>query len=83
MLSFPDNACSLRLPRQRRPVGGDVVRVQIAVAVGVLVEVQQLQSRLELARELLVRGVGKLNAAFVLFQLPSGRAMTLPSSART
>lgn len=46
------------------------MRVQIAVAVGVLVEVQQLQSRLELARELLVRGVGKLNAAFVLFQLP-------------
>ena len=28
------------------------MRVQIAVAVGVLVEVQQLQSRLELAREL-------------------------------
>ena len=58
------------LSRQRRPIGGDVVLVQIAVAVGVLVEIQQLQPRLELAGKLLVRGVGELDAALVAFQLP-------------
>ena len=57
------------LSRQCCPVGRDIVLVQIAVAVGVLIEIQQLQSRFQLAGKLLVRGMGKLDAAFVLFQL--------------
>ena len=43
--------------------------VQIAVAVGVLIEVEQLQPGFELAGQLFVRGVGELDAAVVLLQL--------------
>ena len=45
------------------------MRVQIAVAVGVLIEVEQLQPGFELAGQLFVRGVGELDAAVVLLQL--------------
>ena len=68
--SAPTQLCgaALCLSCKRRPVGGDVVRVQIAVAVGVLIEVEQLQPGFELAGQLFVRGVGELDAAVVLLQ---------------
>ena len=48
------------------PEGGDVVVVEVALAVGVLVDVRQAEACAELAADLLVDAVGELHPPAVL-----------------
>ena len=73
-----DAAMLLRLlfPGQSSPEGGHPMLMEEPFAIGVLIQVHQLEARLDLPADLLLQGMGELYAVIVFFQEGHERLVT-------